>query len=722
MMFSPVSRLADGKLITEVNMLTVEPRAEFACYLYEENAGLLEKQLYTKKPSFVFDVSKTGKYYARVFVRVKKEGSNEYAKLAKNTNKVIFYANEIWEDFRQFLETEHPLNVSELPFSKNTAPGQDLLLAVVSAEPQAAVLESYAGEMGMHQRRLASWEKNQTQHIVVTATGEPLYIEGGCCAAISGMGRTRERLIFGMSDLDSMETANACSEQVGTFCLLRADPQKLTLESDYFGVNKLYYYRREDLFLVSNRVHLLLLVLRRLGVKGEPNFDKIHAYLSGVEQLTMQNFSRELNLKNLFCLPVDSRIRIDLVRGRIEIEKTGLYYDLVSPMAYDEQLYRQMLQQAADELVDNARIALERPEFEHAIVHVTGGLDSRLTYCALTRLPQYRDKLIAYTRKTAAVPRDFEVAARLLSKYPIPWNKVQFGQPVEQKVNQNLRALSFSLGTTTEGGGPGKQLPYKDTCVLSGAYGEIVARPYYTRSYFDGELDDSVLSIEEFYHRMFFQKKTLLSDEVSLKHLCETFARETAQLPGRTNMEKHENHYLFYRNGLHFHTAHASSLAPEWGILQSKTLFKLKYMTYPLNRGIQLQLDILYLLNPELAAVEFEGERDQLERRALHEKYGRYPECDEYDEQLIEQLKEAWTKNSKFNAGAIDNSLEKGIIASIYTRETLLEILHALITMLDMNHETAITLYWYIRYAEIKSKQFTYLSRKLFSLYYELTI
>ena len=85
-----------------------------------------------------------------------------------------------------------------------------------------------------------------------------------------------------------------------------------------------------------------------------------------------------------------------------------------------------------------------------------------------------------------------------------------------------------------------------------------------------------------------------------------TFTQECMLLPGKSGLEKFENHYLFYRNGLHFNTSNNyHPFAPSWGILQSKTIIQLKCMTFSLNFGSRLELDLLYELNPELASIEY---------------------------------------------------------------------------------------------------------------------
>lgn len=74
---------------------------------------------------------------------------------------------------------------------------------------------------------------------VTVLSGRPALRDGAQHVFFSGMGRTADRLIVGMEDIDSYATAQALSEQIGTFCLLRSDGNTLTLETDFAGTDKL---------------------------------------------------------------------------------------------------------------------------------------------------------------------------------------------------------------------------------------------------------------------------------------------------------------------------------------------------------------------------------------------------------------------------------------------------------------------------------------------------
>ena len=162
-------------------------------------------------------------------------------------------------------------------------------------------------------------------------------------------------------------------------------------------------------------------------------------------------------------------------------------------------------------------------------------------------------------------------------------------------------------------------------CILSGFFGGYLSRLCYTGYYLGGALDDSSVSDRVYAQRM---SETLLSKFTifdAKQELENTLIQECMALPGINNLAKYENHYLFYRNGLHFNTAfdyHQPDMF-YWSPLQSEALLKLKVMTFPLGFGSRLELNLLYELNPEFASVEFELKQYNELRRTLDERYHR---------------------------------------------------------------------------------------------------
>lgn len=698
----------NGVIIAKIICDKPKPIMQYAFYLYDVNNNILKKQMYIKENFFSFAVEGKGNYYVKGFVRYKNNEKEEFSKISQNSNKILIFSMEERQDFFEFLNTPSKVNLPDLEFFKLTKPFSDMLFIYSKDLLDNNLIKKVATENKLNYNNIPI-----NSGFSSILTGENIIKENEDLMHFSGISRTDTNLVFGMEDVNSIETANSISTQIGEFILFRKQDNIVTIETDYFGISKLYYYQNDDVFIVSNRTHLLLTLLYKLNVKFHLNYDKVYAYLSINNQLGMQNFSRELNICGLVALPIDSKIVVDYSKNKIEVVKTEIYDILTNIPQYDKYEYERLLKVAALELIDNAKIVFENEKFDNIVAHITGGLDSRLVYCALTQFPEYMHKIIPHTTKSDAEPTNFDTALKVLSKTNICYSKI----PKENEVRNHISiydSLSYCLGVGS--GYFSKSSPrFINSCILGGAYGEIVARPIYARLRYGTFLDNDYLNVEEFagyltnlnninfvYNSKIYYKKEL--------------TEELEKLPGRTSLEKLENHYLYYRNRIHFdNTLNILNHAPYFGVLQSKTLFKLKYMSLPIHNNIKLQLDIMYQLNPELASVMYDSKKDEDERVAINTAcYSHYTIAQNYDKDVIENLENLWN-----NAQENDTSSYKiPNIPDPLTDENILSILYYLIQSFGFKNEFAKYIYNYVKNAKRDNSKI-YFYRKMLSLYYE---
>ena len=704
------------ELIADASQSFVPPDTEFAYYLYRNNEPIVKRYQYTKDPVFRFSLEEPGLYFARVFARYKTAEDTEYQKLTANGNRVRFDGAQNLEAYRAFLRTEKEAVLPPLPFTKLEYPKQDFLVAI----DRTKISSAFDGAMEALRASL-SLEATRPVPGLIVLSELPLLQDGDRYALFSGMGRTDKQLIVGMNDVGSFDTANALSGQIGTFALMQLDRMLLTLETDYFGTEKLYYYLDSKVFFASTRVHLIVLAMQQLRVARYPNMTRIYAGLCH-SIFVRQNFCQDLNIRGMLALRSDRRLCINLADQTILTEKTPLHGLLSTPVPYDELTYRTLLKRAADEIIDNLRIAMEHPAFDKFVLQVTGGMDSRAVLCALSRLPQYRYKVIAKTAKTA-VTTDFDISMKLLSKFPLPFTgtPVKFG--VSYHPNWKFESLSTQLGVTPEVEKyifSEEQLPGDRVCVLPGAYGDFIRR-YYAVPYFTSMAGDPAASDTTFFERLTeWTNKNPFVLFNAAEEIRRTFTQECMLLPGKSGLEKFENHYLFYRNGLHFNTSNNyHPFAPSWGILQSKTIIQLKCMTFSLNFGSRLELDLLYELNPELASIEFGDQAYNDLRKALDDQYHCYPSCQAFDDSAIAELVQDWETAAQDDARKRKLRPTEGTFINLCDDRTLFPLLYTLISRLKLRENVGSALYHYLKNGQ-NTKEYFNVIYKLYSLYYEL--
>ena len=139
-------------------------------------------------------------------------------------------------------------------------------------------------------------------------------------------------------------------------------------------------------------------------------------------------------------------------------------------------------------------------------------------------------------------------------------------------------------------------------------------------------------------------------------------------------------------------------------------------MLFP-GESIKLQLDILYLLNPEIAAVEFSTDEYNVKRNDLHLKYHKYPVDTTYDADKLDMLRANY-ENMRVTRTP-HNGKKQADIKDIESEESVLEMLKLLVNQNGFDRNVAFKLYSYIKCKAADSRR-GYLFRKICSLYYEL--
>lgn len=704
-MISVSSAVKDKKLILFAKVSTATNNTEYAIYVYDEKKQIICKTKYQKEPEFVVDVEEKETYYVRVFVR-----TLPYHTEAKLCGPFYIFSKKETEEYNSFLKTEPTPLGFPLPFHKQSEPFQDILLSYITLSKFAKAnqkIKDISDELEMYHEEIS----NGKDSMILMTTKPALKTDKGMIA-FSGMGKADDRLIIGIDELDTINTAEKMEDEIGEWCMVRANEKEVFIDTDYFGIQRIYYYKGNDIFLCSNRVHLLLHAMEKIGIPKIPNKRKINTYLSINNQIFMQNFSSELNVHGVYALPIDSRIRIDLEKNKICFEKTELYNTLSVPLMYDEQIYKDLLYKAVNELIENCRIALEHPKLHKFIVHVTGGLDSRVVLCALSKFPEYKDKVICHTALSKNQIKDYETAIKVVANSPFSYGVPYYSDNASNNFSE-LQALSSILGITSEFPVYGGR-KYAGMCTFSGFYGEITGRAYYTANSFDSALADSTLSNEEFC-QMVVRAKYLNPIFDASEEMAEELQKDMISIPGRTNFERLENHYLYYRNGLHCEsTWRTNSEGIYWGPLQSKTLMKLKYMCFPHNVGIKLELDVMYMLNPTIAGLDFAAEKNESARSKLN-KNGKYPKTDIDDGKKISRTKAQWQKavDEKKKATVVKEKLKP-----VFSDTNALLVLRRLIEDSILRNEDAMMLWHYINNSNDSRKKFLY--HKIISLYFEL--
>ena len=433
---------------------------------------------------------------------------------------------------------------------------------------------------------------------------------------LSGVVFDEDNLILGQ-DIDASYTK--LSEKMGYFTFLSLENEKLVIGNDFFGLGKLFYYATGDRFIISNRYHLLLLTMKRLNEKIELDYEIILASFFSPPAFCQDFLSSRLYVKETFCLEVGKQIEIysDEIKYVINQDIYRKGNDDIS-----DAEYRKLIQKGGDEIIRNVRSIVNNQKYEKKILDLTGGLDSRVVFAALTNLDNAQKKVGLYTNPSSG-EGDIEVACALAKAYGYVFDgdfydleKIKKNHMDYSFQEQIEMELSYHLGTWFETDSLWVPIK-KNNEYIRMTGGTEVFKPYYTKMY--SFFDWNQMSSEAIIHNMIMvdAKWNYFDYEKIGKKFEEIGVNSVENCPGVSPKQKFENMYLMYRNRSHFDYSLRSSesiitVCP----FMSKILWGLLYDTY-LYKQKNIQYDLTNYLNSIVGAFEYEKDDYNIERAQI---------------------------------------------------------------------------------------------------------
>ncbi|MCL2400831.1 MAG: DUF6270 domain-containing protein, partial [Defluviitaleaceae bacterium] len=324
---------------------------------------------------------------------------------------------KINENLSAYCNNTFTTSIQSLNFYKQKYPYQDYIL--------------FYGEKGIKERLcnfaksigLYFYEFNTRVDIgVFLLSSRPVKFFRGKVFAFSGITKNNGKLIFG--DEDIIDAIDNYTNEIGEYTLIIENENHVDIINDYFGISKTFYYNKNKLAIMSNRYHLLLLLLKNLNITLKLKFDQCAFYLTLDKVYSQQAFFRDLPIKDTYILPIDQSIRIVKTEKNLLFLKTKLHNVLHNPKTFNKHDYTFKLQQAADEILENVKIILQDNRFDYSIIDLTGGMDSRLVYSAIAHFPEYKEKIRIHTYDDhpATGEADLPVAFDINNIYNYKWS------------------------------------------------------------------------------------------------------------------------------------------------------------------------------------------------------------------------------------------------------------------------------------------------------------
>lgn len=578
---------------------------QYYFYIYRYGA-LIGRQEWSKSEEFEFSLHESGSYSIQAHVRYEK--INIYKKTAP-----IFFAKEQDLDlYKNFIKKSFDSFQSIEPYLKNH-PYQDIVVLIkkdgFDSKLKNDLFESnrdfYHKEYVFSGMQVHVFSQEELSNY---KDGE--FFFSGVAKSLSG------DLIIGQNELNN---PFELKDSIGNFALVKIDSEKeeILFENDYFGNLKYFYYRNSDFFVVSTSYHRLILLLRDIGIALKVNIQKVLANFAFCNlQPFHQQFTHEMDLDGVSLLPVDRSIvfsNYGLKFYRKDIGRVLEYNGLEDDLNYDVHV-----KNAANEIVENCRVALKRNDIDNFIVDLSGGFDSRAVFSAITNTHHKKEKIYINSKKSSASPLEHIVAININGFYGYKYDDLtEFALAPNSSVAWN-DCWSYNLGVYYSYKATSFKFKISKTIRITGAYGDYLTRPIYTKNIINTDLDTEDMSnfIKRYFEK--YQHMSYIASVESIESAKWYFENQLKDLPGTTPLQKFENLYLFFRNGLHFSDQLKSDYSClEWAPLQSKELLRMKVKYFNNQKDSRQIFDLIYCLNPLISKVPYEADENNREKNIL---------------------------------------------------------------------------------------------------------
>lgn len=559
---------------------------------------------WSEESKYFFEVNKEGIYHAESWINIRDS--------KMNVSKPCYFSSESLRE--KYIKWKESANSTELVMPKLYSPkypfGNIIIISITdNSEEKLSAIQDFSQQSQLHLIRYAD------EDLYILSSLELIKDKNNQEYIFSGITRNDTNLLVGCEDIKKhVEDISSIKNSIGEYCLLIKREKHLDLSSDYFGINRIFYYQTDNIFVATNNYQALLLVLKKCGEKLFLCEEKVRSNFLDLSILFQNNWTWQMDVENIFEIPID--MKIVLANKKISFEKTDLYDEIRNPVKFCDTGYENLLFKGKNEIIDNVKITLEHPDYEHVRVDLTAGMDSRLVYSALTNLPNHlTSKVRIRSEKNKNV--DFETATIINNVYKYKWDDLPVEYSTEIDENKNIPNIPMTrfLGNYYSGWTIRAPQRIAKTIHLSGGCGEICTRPF-MRYWFPNSL-----TLENILQNYVLRKDRLSVFPAAANSFEQVFKKTFNYIPGRSVLEKFDNHYMYFRNGYHFSYNYFNDIiCLAWTPLQSKSCFLAKLMAYSEGVDMKVAYDLLNIMNPLLSQYKFGGERQNVEKIQIKNK------------------------------------------------------------------------------------------------------
>lgn len=576
--------------------------------------------IFSRKKRWIYKLDDVGCWL--IFLETKdKEHSFSPAHMRES---IWCYSKEQKNNYKTFLDdsTYPEKEKTELPLAALKEPYQNMALVYydenhVTEEKISDCVKKIDTSLHIHVSDLS-----EEYGLAVVSQQSPKSIDEGELF-FSGKTKYKNKLVFGQDDILPDTDAEVLLDEVGFFSAIKLKNQEAIFTNDYFGIYPLYAYETKTVSVYANSFHLLLLLLKKIGVALELDIDHIIPYFTcGERMLFEQLASHETFVKGIKKIPIHSRVLIDAEGCHMEEKNIGKL--MREPEPYDEETYQRLMKSYGDEIAENVQIACKDTRFKDVILDVSGGKDSRVILgAALREMPDGSDRIRINSIDVPA-KKDKESFIPLNHVHPFKYDNGKDSLKVADIKKHALQRRSTYMGTLFSYTLPWRyERTSKDALrlQLTGAGGDMLLCAYFPMS-FPQICYDSFEKLVDSYSLLY--NNGIVNYKNIEPYIKQLISEGMSEVVGSNLYEQLNNYYLYYRNTYHFGPEiifrNMESSIEQWFPLYSKTGFRIRQMISQRYKGIKFSIDLIDYLAPILLKVPFNDPKYNRELQNLLKK------------------------------------------------------------------------------------------------------
>jgi len=657
----------------------------YTFYLLRYGKVIEQLDGYSSYKNHLFDVSEAGIYVIQGFVKDNLHGTMLY----KYSYPIAYFPQEIKLKYKYWLEDYKVVDTlmhQPYTFVPNPPPFCDfaIILDLYNIDaPKSPYLQN--GFELIHLQPQGEWQTALFTNGVLKQTGR-----------ILGQRNNNKAYLWSGHSIDMH--GNICENgtpetiigSVGSYSLVEFG-ENIRIRRDNFGMEHLFVYQNEQRIIVSNRYHLLLMLINTIGLRVNETI-AINKFLSMNNQIFQNHIGYKTDIDGVEIVPFYKDILIDS-NGLQQIDN-HIGKEIKTTQRFHYETYFDLFDQAVSEIKSNIKSFLDYATENNktAIFDLSGGLDSRLIYSAL--VSSDCDKSNVRIRSNDVV-NDLPIALEINAKYSFPYDDLPeslIRYPITRS-RAIFRSQFEGMYLTSRLG----QLVHENADFINiyGAHGEI-ARPYWIYPFFNTPYDDLDSSKDKAAYRISVFSPTFLTGFENIQLFTDYYS-EIEEYGG---MSQPLTQWIFM-NSYHFQSKISRLLGlTRFAPLDSKAMYLSNVYSMPIFNSIKHQLSLIEHFAPELLSIKFADE-DMNARFSTVLDYMSYVIVDEDKKNEIKEAdilheKKQWNAaNNKKKKHTKITNLQDNNIATEEEITALWNVLHELLTRFSEIEEKIGLHLWY---------------------------